>query len=259
MRTVTRLLGRLLTRARRGSPTPGAIFDYRTQYDQQAKHNGENEVIGDGPYDLIGQLELELLRREGLQPHHTLVDFGCGNGRLARHAIPYLHGGTYLGVDICQEFLRRAQQQFRATVPVPECQVRWIHQTTSEFSIPDLSVDMICAFSVFTHIEHEDSFRYLRTAHRIVRPGGRFIFSCLPLDQELSRRVLTAEANEDLTTRWRRVRNVTTSKELMTWLARMAGWIPLGWYDGDQAIIAGRDGTKHAFGQSCCILAKPPI
>jgi len=43
----------------------------------------------------------------------------------------------------------------------------------------DDAADMICFFSVFTHLLHEHSFTYLREAARVVRPGGRLVFSFL--------------------------------------------------------------------------------
>lgn len=43
---------------------------------------------------------------------------------------------------------------------------------------------MICAFSVFTHLHHEESFLYLRDARRALKPGGKFIFSFLEFAAE---------------------------------------------------------------------------
>jgi hypothetical protein len=53
---------------------------------------GENEMI-------------RVLRRHGLQPHHTFIDYGCGSLRLGRPIIQYLEPGRFWGLDIAQTFL----------------------------------------------------------------------------------------------------------------------------------------------------------
>jgi ubiquinone/menaquinone biosynthesis C-methylase UbiE len=55
---------------------------------------------------------------EGLRPINTLVDFGCGNGRLAIKVIPALNGGTYIGIDISDTFLKKADQRIRGSYPL---------------------------------------------------------------------------------------------------------------------------------------------
>ncbi len=113
---------------------------------------------------------------------------------------------------------------------------------------------MICAFSVFTHMEHEDSYRYLKEASRVVRAGGRFIFSCLPMNLKGTHDVFLAEASIDLQTRWNRPRNITTSIDFMTEVARLAGWTPLRWYKGDEPNIGRGNGEMRCLGQSSCVL-----
>ncbi|HEY0607458.1 MAG TPA: class I SAM-dependent methyltransferase, partial [Herpetosiphonaceae bacterium] len=43
----------------------------------------------------------------------------------------------------------------------------------------DNQANIVCFFSVFTHLLHEHSFIYLREARRVLRPGGKIIFSFL--------------------------------------------------------------------------------
>src|SRR5215471_1763003 len=119
---------------------------------------------------------------EGLAPTQTLVDFGCGTGRLAVHAVPFLAAGGYVGIDIAESMLVQARSRVHQVAPSPTCRVSFVKQTTTAFPLPDASVDWVCAFSVFTHMEHEDSYRYLCDARRIVRPTGRLVLSCLPID-----------------------------------------------------------------------------
>jgi SAM-dependent methyltransferase len=227
---------------------------YETLYESHAREDNADTAVGEGDFDVKGRVELDLLLMEGLKPEHTLIDFGCGNGRLAVHAIPALVGGFYIGIDISETFLRRARDRVRKRIPVPPCRVGWVKQATPPFPLEDECADMICAFSVFTHMEHEDSFRYLREAVRLMRPGGRFIFSCLPMNLGYARDVFLQQASIDLQTRWSRVRNVTTSVDLMTEIVRMAGWTPLRWYAGDELNIGRAGGQMRALEQSSCVL-----
>jgi ubiquinone/menaquinone biosynthesis C-methylase UbiE len=206
---------------------------------------------------LIGGIELGALLMAGLRPNDTVVDFGCGTGRLARQLIPRLAGGHYIGIDIAPTMLVWAERRVRSTIPQAPCQVTWIRQDTTTFPLRAESVDMICAFSVFTHIEHEDTYRYLKDAARIVRPGGRFVFSCLPMDLVAAQHIFLQSAGNDFRERWRQVRNVTTSVDLMTAIAQLAGWTPTHWYAGDRPTIQlPETGEFHGLGQSICVLAK---
>jgi len=231
---------------------------YETLYEAWGKTHSDEEVVGESDFDLVGRIELGLLLAEGFKPTHTLVDFGCGTGRLAVHAIPALSGGHYIGIDVAPSMLEKAERRVRSVVPRPPCRVSWMLQPTSAFPLADASVDVICAFSVFTHIEHEDTYRYLKDALRVIRPGGRFVFSCLPLSLEYARRAFVNEAAETVEARWSRIRTVTTSVDLMDAIARLAGWVPLRWYAGDEPNIrAAGTAEMHALQQSVCVLGAP--
>ena len=235
-------------------------LSYEALYEARIRAKSADVAIGgrSRPFDTIGRLELAVLMKEGLKPTDTLVDLGCGTGRLAVHAIPALSGGRYVGIDISQTMLDEAQKRIERTVPDPPCQVLWIHQTTPVFELDADSVDMICAFSVINHMEHEDAYLYLKEALRVVRPGGRFVFSCLPINTKRAREVFLKSAEVDLQARYRAVRHVATSKDFITDIARMAGWTPIRWYDGDEKNIRLPDnGELYEFNQSICILKAP--
>jgi SAM-dependent methyltransferase len=227
---------------------------YERLYETHAQGDVSDEAVGGGDFETIGRVELDLLLMEGLKPTDTLVDFGCGTGRLAVQAIPMLSGGSYIGIDISDTFLSRANTRIQEAVPAPPCRVRWMKQTTPTFPLGDQSADMICAFSVFTHMEHEDSYRYLKDARRVIRPSGCFIFSCLPMNLADAKQVFVEQANEDIRERWSGVRNVTTSVDLMEEIARLAGWRPARWYAGDENNIGSPGKDKRALGQSSCVL-----
>lgn len=231
---------------------------YEKLYERHAQAFPDDLAVGgkgEWEFDAIGRMELAILRAEGLEPKATLLDLGCGTGRLAVHAIPHLSSGRYIGVDISPTMIKRAAARVKAVIPRSGCEVIWTHQVSPRFPQADNSVDMVCAFSVFTHMEHEDTYLYLKEAHRIVRPGGRLIFSCLPLPLDNARKAFLREAEDGFKLRWQRVRSIATSIDMMTEIIKMAGWTLLHWYPGDEPIPALREGPgPSVFGQSVGVL-----
>jgi ubiquinone/menaquinone biosynthesis C-methylase UbiE len=100
------------------------------------------------------------------------VDAGCGSGRLALQLAPFPQV-SYLGTDVVPALLDYA----RKLVARPD----WRFEKTDGIAIPstDNSADFITFFSVFTHITHEDCYRYLKEAKRVIKPGGKIVVSFL--------------------------------------------------------------------------------
>ena len=63
-------------------------------------------AIGRGQRAGQGQYVLAELRRLGLEPHHTVVDYGCGSLRVGATLIAWLDRGRYWGLDITDRFYR---------------------------------------------------------------------------------------------------------------------------------------------------------
>src|SRR4051812_47688577 len=76
---------------------------YQHLYETHAHSNTDADAVGGGPFEVVGSMEQAVLEDEGLKPTDTLLDFGCGTGRLAVQAIPFLEGGQYIGADISKE------------------------------------------------------------------------------------------------------------------------------------------------------------
>lgn len=123
-------------------------------------------------FEAYGQIEADMLRFYGLRDQSTLIGVGCGSGRLA---IPLskTHQGSYLGTDIVPDLLEFA----RESCSRPD----WRFEVVDDLRIPaaDQSADMVCFFSVFTHLLHEQSYLYMEEAKRVLKPDGRIVFSFL--------------------------------------------------------------------------------
>lgn len=210
---------------------------YAELYEHHAQRDPHTDVIGAGDFQRIGELELAVLKQEGLLPQHTVYDLGCGVGRLAIQLVPFLQHGTYWGSDIAPTMLQRAGERLRTQGASSGCQVHWVHQTGYAFPVPPGSVDLLCAFSVFTHMEHEDCYRYLVEARRAVKPGGKLIFSCWPIHLPAAQDIFLIETRYNLQNRWRKIKNVVTTVELIETIARLAQWQVVRWYPGETPSI----------------------
>lgn len=129
------------------------------------------EAIG-GEFISVGKLEHYLLRSLGLADGHLLVDVGCGSGRLAAQLAPF-PGIRYIGCDVVPALLNHARELCQR----PD----WQFKATEGQLIPcdDAEADFVCFFSVFTHLLHEDTYRYFLESKRALRPGGTMVFSFL--------------------------------------------------------------------------------
>lgn len=125
-----------------------------------------------GEFEALGILERETLIYHGLKKDNYLIDVGCGSGRLAKPLSEYLNG-PYLGIDVVPDLIAYA----RELIPRPD----WRFEVAKGLIIPEEEgkADMICFFSVLTHLLHEESFVYLKEAKRVVKPGGKIVVSFL--------------------------------------------------------------------------------
>jgi len=130
------------------------------------------EVAIGGEFKAFGILMRELLIQVGLKKDDYVIDVGCGSGRLAKPLSEYL-SGKYLGIDVVPDLVTYAGN----LVKRPD----WRFEVTKGFSIPEKNnrANMVCFFSVFTHLLHEESYRYLEEAKRVLKPSGKIVFSFL--------------------------------------------------------------------------------
>ena len=97
----------------------------------------------------------------------SLLDFGCGCGRLlsAMRRSPLLSDCRLVGSDVDPE----AIEWLRAAYPDLELAV-------NSFSPPlpfeDDRFDAIVSYSVFTHLDEQGQFAWLRELRRVLSPGG---------------------------------------------------------------------------------------
>jgi 2-polyprenyl-3-methyl-5-hydroxy-6-metoxy-1,4-benzoquinol methylase len=204
------------------------------------------EAVG-GYFDEFSELMLKILVEAGLKPEHYLIDVGCGSGRLTKSAASYLTG-RYLGTDVVPALLANAQKYGKPG---------WRFEEATAIAIPerDSVADMVCFFSVLTHLLHEDSFRYLRDAKRVLKPGGRIVFSFLEFRVYATRTVFREMVERRDTGRERVMDQFVSRDAIEAWaddldldIAKIVG--------GDENQIAEDGSGVYSLGQSVCVLEK---
>lgn len=95
----------------------------------------------------------------------SVLDLGCASGRVIRHFHYQAGLSRVFGCDI-----NRAHVDWiNACLPAPI--VAFQNTSLPHLPLPDASLDLVTAFSVFTHVEAFDT-AWLMEIRRILRPGG---------------------------------------------------------------------------------------
>ncbi|MCL2252621.1 MAG: class I SAM-dependent methyltransferase [Treponema sp.] len=142
-----------------------------------------------GGYIETGNLQKEILINYGLKPNMSIIDFGCGSGRLA-NALPADYNLDYLGIDVIEELLKFARSKS------PKNYKFNMHKKLLSVPVKSESMDFICAFELFPFLLHEEIYIYLEDMKRALKKDGRVIFSFLEFDNHQHWHVFNNSVND---------------------------------------------------------------
>lgn len=135
--------------------------------------SGSHRNFIGGMWEEIGTLQFEFLKQQGLGPHHTFLDVGCGALRGGLHFIGYLEPGLYHGLDINVSLLQAAVQEV-AKAKLDAKQPKLMYSDKFEFFKFENSFDYALALSVFTHLPANHIIRCLVEMKKVLKTSGRF-------------------------------------------------------------------------------------
>lgn len=114
-------------------------------------------------------------RAAGLGEPGTVLDIGCGTGRLLRAAQLRWPAARLIGVDPTAGMLRVARERTPGAT---------FHEGKAEaLPLPDASVDLALSTTSFHH--WNDHVAGVREVRRVLRPGGHFILADFSLPRWL--------------------------------------------------------------------------
>jgi SAM-dependent methyltransferase len=124
------------------------------------------------------------LQRFGLHPSSSVLEIGCGTGRLTYELTSFLTAeARYVGIDIEPVVIDWLRQNYGSKLPNFEFVLLdargtkynsdgRVEAADVRFPIDDASFDVACAYAVFMHVPLDGIRNYLGELVRVLRPGG---------------------------------------------------------------------------------------
>ena len=221
------------------------VEDYERHVSEMVRLHGLDEgmsmAVG-GSYERIGTIEAEILEYLGLRNGMTLADVGCGSGRTAA-ALARRLNIEYDGFDIVQSLLDYAKTKSPKNY-------RFFLNRDIKLPKDTRSYDVICAFSLFTHLLHEETYIYLTDMFRVLKPGGQVVFSFLEFGCPGHWPVFEATVNAAEQSK-RPHLNVFIERNVVERMASKIGFVSSTFFDATASI-----GASGPLGQTVVALRK---
>jgi SAM-dependent methyltransferase len=132
----------------------------------------------------------------GLRRHHSVLDVGCGHGRMMRELLAYLAPtARYDGVDVRGNIIEKLTRGFSVRYPHFNFHHANIYNksynpgatvTAREYVYPfeDGTFDFVFLLSIFTHLFPADMDHYLAEISRVLKKGRRCAITYFLLNDE---------------------------------------------------------------------------
>ena len=156
----------------------------------------------------------DVARLAAVQPTDTVVEIGCGTGRVGTKLASRC--GHWVGCDVSKNMLGHARETLAAL-----SNVSLVHLNGVDLSGLDSgSADVVYCTGVFMHLDEWDRYRYVLEARRVLRPGGRVYFDNFNLASDEGWKVFEDLFNLEPAARPPNVSRSSTADELKTYAAR---------------------------------------
>jgi SAM-dependent methyltransferase len=105
-----------------------------------------------------------------LERFHSVLDFGCGCGRVLRWLAALPHRAEFVGCDIDAETVKWARDNIRGSRVV-------VNDSRPPLPFAADTFDLVYNHSVFTHLPEDYQDAWLAELSRVTKPGGTLLLS----------------------------------------------------------------------------------
>ena len=142
---------------------------------------GEHRKFVGSYWELLGKLQFDYLLKQGLKPHHKLLDLGCGALRGGIHFIRYLEDGHYTGIDANASLIRAGKTELKK-VNLDRKSSNFIIDENFEYKKWGGNFDYIISISLFTHLPISKIKKCLHAVSNTISPEGKYFTSFFRLE-----------------------------------------------------------------------------
>lgn len=121
----------------------------------------------------LQRFQIDFLTKHGLEPHHQLIDIGCGTLRGGIPLIKLLQTGHYTGIEIRQDVLELARNELRLA-GLNHKDAKLIHTTGLSSLALEHVAEYVWAFDVLIHMDDDALNGCLSFVSGHMAQGGAF-------------------------------------------------------------------------------------
>ena len=120
----------------------------------------------------------DIVSETGITSADTVLDIGCGAGRVGVHVAPRVR--RWIGADVSRQMLIHTRAALAGASNVD------VVHLSGDGLPPSLvgTIDVVYCTTVFMHLEAWDRYRYVKDAFRALKPGGRLYVDSFSLLSE---------------------------------------------------------------------------
>ena len=130
-----------------------------------------------GTTEASGQLQFELLRREGMQPGSRVLEIGCGVLHAGVPLMKFLDKGHYAGIDPNEWLRQKRMEDPEIRRLVEDKHGRFLSRDDFDASSLGVQFDYVLSHSVLSHAAHHQLEQFLRNCAKVLAAGGRIVAS----------------------------------------------------------------------------------
>jgi SAM-dependent methyltransferase len=157
------------------------------------KFTALKKILSCGNKYNIDQLQTfeSILNKNGLSisGFESILDFGCGYGRLTEHLLQFSENAKVSGCEIDKKHVDSCRKRFTDVVFIA-------NDVLPPLNFPDNSFDFIITYSVFTHLSEDAHKKWLEELSNKIKPGGVMMHT---IHSRLAMQLMNLSSPEHLT------------------------------------------------------------